>query len=322
MKIISALLLLISFGICNGQNFIPNSSFEQYTSCPLTSGPIDSVIFWTNPTFSLLFGGNGGTPDYFNTCAIGNTFGVPANYQGYQQPLSGDAYVGMVLYGLFPTTYREYIQVSFTTPNNVLVANQCYHFKMYINLSNGSCRTTHKIGVYFSDSLVHGINNCLNLPFTPQIENIVGNTPDSVNWKLVSGDYVAKGAETHLIIGNFSDENTTSPSVINLGCTSTNKIYVYIDDVSLTPCNPVGLDNQDEINLSISPNPFMDILKIKFNNTKQAEIVLYDLFGRKCLQKKFINEVLLNTEYLSNGMYLYSVLDNNNIVRKGKLIKQ
>lgn len=73
--------------------------------------------------------------------------------------------------------------------------------------------------------------------FTPQINNSSGYF-DSLNWTLVSGTYIASGGENWIVIGNFKDDATTSTSVYNsLGAPS---CYVYIDNVSLTPCTGIN----------------------------------------------------------------------------------
>jgi hypothetical protein len=61
---------------------------------------------------------------------------------------------------------------------------------MYINLGNICRYTCYNVGVYFSDTIIVGLPNNL-LPFTPQINNVVGNIPDTLSWTLVSGNFTS-----------------------------------------------------------------------------------------------------------------------------------
>src|SRR6185436_8566438 len=95
-KIIFSLILLVSCASGQGQNLVPNESFELYSGCPTFYTQIDCVLIWTN---TALYPGPGGSPDYFNTCATpASHVSVPDNIFGYQVPHSGSAYCGIVLW--------------------------------------------------------------------------------------------------------------------------------------------------------------------------------------------------------------------------------
>jgi len=183
-----------------------------------------------NPTT----GGGNGTPDYFNSCAI-STVGVPDNTRGYQFAHTGDAYCGIVIArGNYNQNFREYIEVPFSS---TLEADSCYHFEMFYNLANISQFNSDNIQVYFSDNIVSGINNPYPLPFTPHLVNPAGNFPDTVNWSVMAGDYIASGTENYMIIGNFLD-STNSNTILFNAATGSNIAFVFLDDVSLVkvPC--------------------------------------------------------------------------------------
>ncbi|MEO5570223.1 MAG: T9SS type A sorting domain-containing protein [Bacteroidia bacterium] len=294
--------------VCEGQNLVPNGDFEQYVGCPTNSGQIDSALFWINPSVNF----PGGSPDYYNACSAG--MGTPNNYWGYQPTHSGNAYCGIVIWEL-GFMYREYVETSLVS---TLQSNECYHFEMYINLGNNSWENnSDDIGVYFSDTLIDGFTNYLPLPYLPQIENVSGNFPDTVNWTLVSGNYVAHGGENYLIIGNFkNDSNTTIVGTGGFGI-----VYLLIDDVSLSLCTDIKEENQNSA-IIIYPNPITDKLSIRINNKELSEIILYDITSRKLLQQKFTNSVTLNTEQLAKGIYLYEVRNKNGVIKKGKVVKE
>jgi len=185
------LLTLISFmiyGVCNAQNLIPNGDFELRTGCPSNLGQLSTTMFWLQPTT--------GTSDYFDSCATSWISGVPHTEFGYQPAHSGGGYGGIRTYVMGGGNYREYLETPFySNVATTLVNGQCYHFQMYVNLCNHCKFNSSEIGVYFSDVLISGVPNWFNLPYVPQITNPIGSLADTLNWMLVSGDYVAMEAK-------------------------------------------------------------------------------------------------------------------------------
>ncbi len=229
MKVVKAIvffcLLLVIIDL-QAQNLVPNGGFEDYYSCPSNYSQVDSCIFWINPTLS--------TPDYFNQCATVPTLSIPKNNYGYQTPKSGNAYCGIITY--FPSefqNYREYIEVPLKSS---LIANVCYHVSFYVNLSNSSKKSSKNIGAYFSDSIIKDINCYCPLPFTPQFSNQSSNLPDTLSWTLIEGDFIAGGGEKYMIIGNFSNDASTSTANVNSNGWLSH-VYLYIDEVSVYACN-------------------------------------------------------------------------------------
>lgn len=312
-KLISFFILVLAYLNCQSQNLVQNGSLEQYFSCPDDHNQIDSALFWMNPSNPIY-----GTPDYFNECSSSTFASIPNNWSGFQYARTGTACAGVYLWS--PGNIREYIENSLLSP---LVENACYHFEMYVNLGNECQYTTDDIEVYFSNTPVLGINNNAPLPFVPQISNTNGNVFDTLNWTLVSGDFIASGGESYLIIGNFKNDSITSTNYINPSATYTAS-YCFIDDVSLVqipPCN-VGVNDLNEVvSINLFPNPFENEFNVNANRNELLEITIYDLTSRIILHQKFTNSVLLNTELLSKGMYFYEVLHGNNLYKLGKLIK-
>ncbi|MEP7169904.1 MAG: T9SS type A sorting domain-containing protein [Bacteroidota bacterium] len=318
-KLYWLIVLLLACKICEGQNLVPNGDFEQDSLCPWAADQLYFASFWMNPATNIY--NVSGTPDYFNSCCANPIVGVPVNYvYGYQLAHSGGAYSGICLWVYaFPLTNanrRDYIEAHLSS---TLIANTCYHFQMFVNLANFSCYTSEALGVYFSNSSITGVNNWAPLPFTPQI-SYVGNVFDSLNWTEVSGNYTAQGGENFLIIGNFKNDSNTYTISTNL-ITCNASAFVYIDDVSLSPCTAI-VENKETYTIKINPNPFMDKLKITVLTEEQSEIILFDIVSRKLLQQKFTNSVSLNTEQLVKGIYLYEVRNKNWVIKKGKVVKE
>src|SRR5947208_1800729 len=88
------ILMLLTCGVCIGQNLVPNPSFEDTVHCPATS--LQNFIDLSSSWYSAR-----ASPNYFNSC-VSDSIGlwdVPRNGFGYQLPATGNAYSGLYTYG-------------------------------------------------------------------------------------------------------------------------------------------------------------------------------------------------------------------------------
>lgn len=217
-KIYFGIFLLLFGGVISGQNLVPNPSFEDATACPppFGFGWLSLATPWKSATLA--------SPDYFNICSLPTTVGVPVNYFGYQQPVTGIAYAGMILRDPTPD-YREYIEVPLTEP---LQAGYTYTVSFWINRANIYC-SIQRFGVYVSvEDPFQPTNNLMDV--TPQFEAPLMFYNDTMNWVLISGCLVATGGESWMVIGNFHNDAETP---LGPGCTGMQRGYYYVDDVSL-----------------------------------------------------------------------------------------
>ena len=316
MKILAIIPLLLPLSIITlkGQNLIPNHSFEQFESCPTFYSQFDKLVSWFNPTK--------GTPDYYNVCATeGSAMDVPNNAEGQQYPRSGRGYGGIIncFYGT-NYNYREYIEVALLSP---LIKDSCYHFEMYVNLGVKSHFTTNEISAYFSDSIIWGPDHQI-LPLSPQISNVTGFITDTLNWVAVSGEFIADGGESYVIIGNFVDDNSLDYKELP-GCCFPGA-YFFIDDVSLLPCTVTGLNNifgSDEFNLY--PNPAGETAVLEFNHLvgKDIVITLYNVHGQSVLTMTDLssNKVQIELQHIPTGIYYLQMKSSNQIVGIKKVLK-
>jgi hypothetical protein len=126
---------------------------------------------------------------------------------------------------------------------------------------------------------------------------------------------------------------------INISTNSTyNRIAFQVPDLSMKSyyLDSIVIDNPGYsrigcnyiINCStndaayVYPNPFTDELKLTTTNVNGGEIILYDAMGKEILKSKISSaETILNTDYLSQGLYLlfYSDENVNNVF---KVLKQ
>jgi hypothetical protein len=309
-KQICIIILLLTGRICDAQNLVQNGDFEQYVSCPTYISQLDTALYWFNPTHA--------TPDYFNVCVTPFWASVPYNFMGYQFAHSGVGYAGLIQLAA-GTNWREYIEVQLLSP---LVANACYQFQVYISAGDDCVYKTDALQVYFSDTAYNSSTTNI-LQLIPQISNVAGNVPDTMNWMQITANYTAIGGEQYFIMGNFNDSINTSLNVANPGGIH-DFAYLFIDDVCLTPCGSsctTGIAYENEnADIYAFPNPFSDKLNFIIGN-KDSEIILYDITSRKVLQQNFINSISINTEQLAKGIYLYEVRSKNGVIKKGKVVK-
>jgi hypothetical protein len=202
-------------------NLVPNPSFESYTICPPGISPPFTATGWTLPT--------GGTSDLYNSCApISSNVNAPQNSFGLQNPRTGNGYAGFILRPSNPN-YREYLEVPLTA---TLTAGHTYQVSFYLSLADQAKWAIDKIGAFLSPTSVGPIATAPVLPYTPQIMNPIGNyITNKTGWTLISGNYVATGVETHLVIGNFYNDALTIPLMGQGGFYPGS--YYYIDDVSV-----------------------------------------------------------------------------------------
>jgi hypothetical protein len=208
-------LILVKLLSAQG-NLVPNPGFEINTSCPTTNGDFPKVVGWKNPT--------GASPDYFSTCAPPG-LSVPNNFPGTQNAHTGNAYPGLVGFGV---TYYEYIQVRLS---DSLDQGETYCVNYYVSLAEMSLFASIAPQAFFSpDSITSSTTGAFN--FSPQVIdwNIIY---DTVNWVLISGEFIAQGGEEYLTIGHFISPAATPYDTLNPSPPTSPCSYFYIEDVAV-----------------------------------------------------------------------------------------
>jgi hypothetical protein len=77
--------------------------------------------------------------------------------------------------------------------------------------------------------------------------------------------------------------------------------------------------------VNIYPNPTNGIINITLSSelTKNSTLEIYDAIGKLIVTEVLSNELnTLNISNLSNGIYSFRVMNNNTMVKFGKLAKQ
>jgi outer membrane protein OmpA-like peptidoglycan-associated protein len=272
--IITCACLLLFSCLVSSQNLVPNSGFEEYTKCPNKVSQLDKSQFWYSPTK--------GTPDFYCTCApTKSDVGIPDNKMGSQQPHSGNAYTGLIIYNIFnENAEREYLEIKLTTS---LKKDSLYCIKFYVSLADKSGFASDAIGAYVSIEPTQSDKWC-TLYATPTIANPEGNMLTQTDWTCISGTFKATGGEQYLTIGNFFKSQQTGVKKHNN--TASGYAYYYLDDVTLvgitapTQCaceeikalSPAQIDTNTEKKPAIVLDSSI-VLKNIFFETDKAELL-------------------------------------------------
>lgn len=314
------ILTLLSFILLNSKlsaqvNLVPNPSFETYTSCPTTLGQMSYCQSWSS--FSQ-------SPDYFNTCAAPSCLAPPNNCEGYQQPVYGNAYAGFISWDYSSANYREIIGTQLISPLSIGIK---YYFSFYVSFAGTTALTmaTNKMGLRFS-TIPYSISNPIPINnfahyFCPT------KITDSLNWTRLKGSFVADSVYKYIAFGNFFNDSNTDTMSTGL---YNDQSYYFIDNVCLsTDSNLAYTISVQEINykrnISVYPNPCVDMLTIKSSGGYPEKIELFDVLGRPCVTKnnnQKSSQFILDVSILNNGIYTLRLTFQNETIQKQIIISK
>jgi OOP family OmpA-OmpF porin len=303
MKNLLILSMIILPSILNGQNLAQNPSFEDTLQCPNFPQPfINYATNWSS---------FGGSPDYFNICANSSLglLGVPYNGAGYQMPLNGNAYAGlMTWYVNAGSSIREYQGVQLT--QNLTIGVK-YFASCYISNADsvGFNSSSNNFGIKFStvsySNTAQSIQVLMNNFSHIHSDSVINN---KLTWIRIAGSFIADSAYQYLVLGNFYDDahtivdtvppisQTGSYYYIDAVCVSTDSIY----DSLWTSIKTL----KREIEKEIFPNPTKDEIWVS-NNYDSKVIRITDIVGKNILTRQLIfglNKIEISS--IAAGMYL------------------
>ncbi len=263
MKRLTYILLFFLPYTVGAQNHVPNGDFEYYIGCPNALTQIDSATGWR--TFF-----NGTTPDYYNTCGTG-VGKVPNIFLGYQYPVSGNAYAGLVLSDSF--SWREIIAREIVP----LLRGARYEVSLSVSRADSGYFAADNMTVFFYDTISVSSINLLSIEPQVNFQNY-GAITDTLNWVRMVGVFQADSAYDNIAIGGFLHDTT-----INVIAATSNNFarygYYYIDSIVVRPIPYIIINSYDTLlctndtfNLSYSTN-----FSHSSNNTFTAQ--LSDLNG-------------------------------------------
>jgi surface protein len=82
-------------------------------------------------------------------------------------------------------------------------------------------------------------------------------------------------------------------------------------------CSTAGVDDQNQLDISIYPNPTSDIVYIE-GNYSQLKTVVYDILGKQVMNKSITNSI--DISHLDNGVYILQLSDGVKLSTR-KIIK-
>lgn len=254
------------------------------------------------------------SPDYYSTVfgpgACSN--GVPL---GNQVPRSGDFMAG--LWGSqtgSPT--REYIQARLLEP---LIEDSVYCVEMYVLRIETSPLAINRFGIMLSeDSLTdYSISTVLSggiLLSSPTDEFLT----DTEEWMQLSWIYEAEGGEEYITLGNFWEEDELEYLSVP-GTESFPLAYYHVDDVYIVECPPTSVI-EENLSISIGPNPVMDILRVVSSGT-QMTWRLFSLYGRLLQRGNFFQEGIISMGDLPSSLYILELTDASGAIRVERVLK-
>ena len=84
----------------------------------------------------------------------------------------------------------------------------------------------------------------------------------------------------------------------------------------------VGISDIDRQPISIYPNPFTNQFTIQLPTKEPTRLILYNSLGQEVLNQGFIHSITISTESFSKGIYVYKLIDNNGLIKTGKIVKE
>ncbi|QQR87945.1 MAG: T9SS type A sorting domain-containing protein [Flavobacteriales bacterium] len=296
--------LLMMAGVMQGQNLVPNGSFEEYDTECENGVNTYMVVAWDEVSCGLPFG-------YLHACnnTIGNQPGVPYNGLGYQQAADGDGYISMWTLrmnsqGGFPDGNPQmYATVELTDP---LVAGQHYCLWLRVNMADISCYMTGA----FHALVGYGFPNVCNYQDTAWDTYATATWDisgvDTANWTLLEAEFEANGGEDNLTIGAFQEaDEIDSVFVADNSTLLGSLLAIYIvDNVQLWACN-VGVEERNGLGtLELYPNPVSDVLNVVLPSGWRGGLLeLFAADGRLVLSEQ-LSGTSVHLGDVGSGQYL------------------
>jgi hypothetical protein len=315
-------------GYLNGQNLVPNPSFEEYITCPDFVSQIERVSEWDSYR---------NTPDYHNACDLSNVVGVPFSIaSGYQEAKDGDAYVGYHQYTSLVNSevLTEVIGVQL---NAALTIGQEYYVSFFVNRAiaggidaAGNCWSNGQAARF-------SMNPYESWP--PEVAVPVDNfshvynqslISDTADWLKVEGFFTPDSAYQYLSIGNFylAEELTVECEMEY----STYTTYYFVDCVCVAPdqsdCDYL-LSNNDiastDETIRVFPTPFSNQISIVTDGQALYQFNILDLSGKivrsGVLPRGTELHIISDLDSLTRGAYLVRIISQNTPTRHINLLK-
>jgi hypothetical protein len=176
-----------------------------------------------------------------------------------------------------------------------------------------------------------GYNTSYINQFDLNAVNIPASVTDVTSWATLSaGLQLAPDGKIYIashsnFLGSINFPNmsgTASGHVSNAIVLTANSGLCLPNFYNFQCSTPTSISEANStISCNLFPNPFSNKLHIVVSN-EEAEIIIYDIFSRVCFRRIFSSSTELNTETFTNGVYLYEIHNGNDVVKRGKIVKE
>lgn len=159
--------------------------------------------------------------------------------------------------------------------------------------------------------IIGDTNVVVGQKYVYEIHDIIGMGP--YIWTVPSWMTIVEGQETNTLVVEVSEPGALDLiSVVRTNeCGSSEPVYLKVSTAT-------GLNEFDDYNIKFYPNPTKDCIYFE-NLPIGSEIQIFDLNG-KLLSKTEQTKVEL-FDYVT-GMYIFDILYQGNVIKRGKIIKQ
>lgn len=298
-------------------NLVPNPGFEIYSTCPQypPDGNIDRAFPWFQPW------NNYNSSDFYNSCdTVDQNMSVPFNFLGFQYPHSGNGYSGILCYYQpSPNNGREYLEIELSSP---LLFGNTYDISFYANSANFSQFAVDNFGIAFSDSIIlFALQSTALINMNCVLCSSV-IVDDTLNWTHISGKYVAQGGEKFMLVGNFKPDSLISNIATGFGIYP--GAYYYFDDFNVSLDSTTSLEELNNDDIVISPNPSTDVFTVSTKNgfLLNGKVEAFNLEGQLFMSQDVISEqnFTIDLKNFASGVYLLKMKLGDRIVVR-KLVK-
>lgn len=264
-----------TISMAQGENLVPNPSFEETEKKVKKLGSIESSGDWVSPT--------GARADLFTPGKIEDV-DVPYNLYGKEEAKEGSNYAGVVAYSHGGKIPRTYIMTKLTAP---LKKGMKYCVKFNVSLSEASKYATNNMGVVLSKRQF-GMDSKGPIIETPSVMHFSNETEvisARFNWTEICGTFVAEGGEKYITIGNFVSDDETDDEKMKPDKEVKVAIqpfaYYYIDDISVVlldeekgeTCDCVAQDNEE-----YSSTIYQQVTTVTEETTPKEAIEMQQIF--------------------------------------------
>lgn len=305
ITVLSAMGFMLCAPLANaqeGENLVPNGSFESIGKKPKRLGSIESATGWVSPT--------GVRSDIFVDTKL-EEISVPDNEFGRETAHEGENYAGIVGFSYNNKMPRSYVMTKLNSP---LKKGMTYCVKMYVSLTEASKYASNNIGIHFSKKAL-GTDSKVSMILEPSVvhrQNDYETMSARFGWTEVCGVFVSEGNEKYITIGNFSSNEDTryermkkDNGTKGIKATQIASAYYYIDDISVRlldqekgeKCDCISGDEGVAYSNMIYQKIFReeDNMTPKQNAEKQE---VYFAFGKQSITPEGENSLNILVEYL------------------------